>query len=106
MQGPAGPGRMITECGGKEALGKRLPVSSQTERGVKGIPGRRHCVSKGLEARNTSGQRWRGWRPSQQQAQSLPTYGCCLQTLAQRNSFPLHPRVASEALDFLWVGGR
>lgn len=46
MQGPAGPGRMITECGGKEAFGERLPVSSQTERGVKGIPGRRHCCEQ------------------------------------------------------------
>ena len=40
----------------------------------------------------------------QQPAQALPTFGCLLQTLAHRNSFPVHPGIASESSDFLWVG--
>ena len=33
VQGTVGPKKMSTDCGGRRALGKWLPVSSHTERG-------------------------------------------------------------------------
>lgn len=84
------PGGQALNVEGRGLQGSGSPCS-QTERKVKGIPGRGHRLSKGLKARGTNWQWSRGWRPSQPPVQSPPSCGHVLRALAQRPAFPSIP---------------